>query len=145
MRPISVAEQSGRISVSRHGRKQFVCSTFIALATSRRSRSFISTTRIYDISCRTRAFLAFRLENFPCLKPPTGMNGPPSYNPGPSAPYAPSGQYGEYGQGPPAIEKNPYEGQRLKPKRRINDPIFLVLFIAQVSWASRAIERAFLY
>ncbi len=72
------------------------------------------------------------------------MDGPPSYNPGPSAPspYAPSGQYGEYGQGPPAIEKNPYEGQRLKPKRRINDPIFLVLFIAQVSWASRAIERA---
>lgn len=29
--------------------------------------------------------------------------------------------------------KNPYEGDRFKPKRRINDPIFLVLFILQVS------------
>lgn len=62
------------------------------------------------------------------------MNGPPSYNPGPSEPYAPSGQYGQYEQGPPAgNEKNPYEGERMRPKRRIKDPIFLILFIAQVS------------
>jgi hypothetical protein len=39
--------------------------------------------------------------------------------------YAPTPQYG-------ADFKNPYEGDRFKPKKKINDPIFLVLFIAQV-------------
>ena len=56
------------------------------------------------------------------------------YNPGPSGPYASS-------QGPPTGDfsggfggdvKNPYEGERFKPKKRIKDPIFLLLFIAQV-------------
>lgn len=39
--------------------------------------------------------------------------------------YAPTPQYG-------ADFKNPYEGDRFKPKKKINDPIFLVLFIAQL-------------
>lgn len=53
-------------------------------------------------------------------------------------PYAPPqpGQYA-YGQGPSygggynGDTKSPYEGERFKPKKRINDPIFLILFIAQ--------------
>ena len=70
--------------------------------------------------------------------------------PGPAPVYAPSyGQpaygQGEYGQGGYAQgyaqgaggyggdQKSPYEGERFKPKKRINDPIFLILFIAQVS------------
>ena len=66
--------------------------------------------------------------------------------PGPTAPYAeqyaPQPSYGQpqygYGQNPSGEggyngdQKNPYEGDRFKPKKRINDPAFLILFIAQV-------------
>ncbi|RPD78068.1 DUF580-domain-containing protein [Lentinus tigrinus ALCF2SS1-7] len=71
--------------------------------------------------------------------------------PGPAPVYAPSygqpaygqgeyelGGYGQgYGQGGGGgyggDQKSPYEGERFKPKKRINDPIFLILFIAQLA------------
>ncbi|KAI0769458.1 DUF580-domain-containing protein [Trametes elegans] len=61
--------------------------------------------------------------------------GAPQPGPAPvyaEAPYAPPPQpaYGQGGYGGDA--KSPYEGERFKPKKRINDPIFLVLFIAQL-------------
>lgn len=54
----------------------------------------------------------------------------------PSAPYpGPTPQYQHNQQyAPQPFEsdlKNPYEGDRFKPKKKINDPFFLVLFIAQ--------------
>ncbi|KAH9931154.1 plasma-membrane choline transporter-domain-containing protein [Epithele typhae] len=55
----------------------------------------------------------------------------PVYTPGPSAPYAQ--QYApQTSNGYDGDVKNPYEGDRFKPKKRINDPIFLILFIAQL-------------
>ncbi|EJF65249.1 hypothetical protein DICSQDRAFT_159440 [Dichomitus squalens LYAD-421 SS1] len=68
--------------------------------------------------------------------------GTPAPGPAPyyaENPYAPPqpGQYGYgHGQGPnqgySGDTKSPYEGERFKPKKRINDPIFLILFIAQL-------------
>ena len=89
----------------------------------------------------------------------------PSYQPGyhmpaygsppqEQQPYpGPTPNYGEpyqadapnYGNGD---VKNPYEGDRFKPKKTINDPIFLVLFVAQVCFylaPSKAVRRAELY
>lgn len=58
--------------------------------------------------------------NQPTFQPP--YPGPtPSYSP------VPQEQQAQYA----ADTKNPYEGDRFKPKKRINDPIFLVLFILQ--------------
>ena len=60
------------------------------------------------------------------------------YTPGASQPYAPGGpvppppEAGGYGYGYNGDVKNPYEGERFKPKKRIRDPVFLILFIAQV-------------
>jgi len=48
----------------------------------------------------------------------------PNYGGG-HAGYAPTPQQPTYDQ------KSPYEGDRFKPKKRINDPIFLVLFVLQ--------------
>lgn len=64
--------------------------------------------------------------------------GPTAYQPGYSEPYAPPtgappSQAGGYGF---SDSKNPYEGGRFKPKTRLNDPLVLVLFIAQVSMAA---------
>lgn len=63
--------------------------------------------------------------------PPQGYPPNSQYNPGGSEPYAqqyqPPPQSGNYGYS----EKN-VEYERFKPKKRINDPIFLVLFLAQV-------------
>ena len=74
----------------------------------------------------------------PALSLPTTMadygrqQGYPDYNPGQSQPYAPSqppyNAQGGYGND----YKAPYEGQRFKPKKRLNDPFFLIFFIAQV-------------
>lgn len=54
---------------------------------------------------------------------------PPGPSPGYSQPYAqpinPPPQFNE-------DTKSPYEGGRFQPKKRVNDPIFLVLFILQV-------------
>jgi len=47
--------------------------------------------------------------------------------PGPTPQYAPPLQ--PYNNGD---VKNPYEGDRFKPKKKINDPIFLIFFILQV-------------
>jgi len=48
--------------------------------------------------------------------------------PGPTPQYAPPLQpYNNNGD-----VKNPYEGDRFKPKKKINDPIFLIFFILQV-------------
>ena len=74
---------------------------------------------------------------------PVGTPAPgpaPYYAENPYAPPQP-GQYG-YGHGQGYEQsyngdtKSPYEGERFKPKKRINDPIFLILFIAQVRHAS---------
>ncbi len=62
--------------------------------------------------------------------PPQGypnQQGP--YNPGQSQPYAQPYQAPENGY---KSEKGTGEYERFKPKKRINDPIFLVLFLAQV-------------
>ncbi|KAF5348744.1 hypothetical protein D9758_006837 [Tetrapyrgos nigripes] len=49
--------------------------------------------------------------------------------PGPTPAY---GQPYQPPQGEYATDvKNPYEGDRFKPKKKVNDPIFLILFIAQ--------------
>jgi hypothetical protein len=63
----------------------------------------------------------------------------PAYNPayiqtpspGHSQPY-----YAPPPTAPPFAEepKSPYEGNRFKPKTRINDPFFLIFFILQVSF-----------
>lgn len=55
-------------------------------------------------------------------------------DPGPAPYYAQT----SYAPPPPqpgygGDSKSPYAGERFKPKKRINDPIFLILFIAQVS------------
>ncbi|KAG8949783.1 putative choline transporter, neither null mutation nor overexpression affects choline transport [Tulasnella sp. 424] len=64
--------------------------------------------------------------------PPQGYPPNSQYNPGGSEPYAqqyqPPPQSGNYGYS----EKN-VEYERFKPKKRINDPIFLVLFLAQLA------------
>ncbi|EJD03315.1 DUF580-domain-containing protein [Fomitiporia mediterranea MF3/22] len=56
----------------------------------------------------------------------------PMYTPGHSQPYAPGAppppEAGGYG----ADVKSPYEGERFKPKKRVKDPVFLVLFITQL-------------
>ncbi|KAF8210279.1 plasma-membrane choline transporter-domain-containing protein [Mycena galopus ATCC 62051] len=49
---------------------------------------------------------------------PTPQYAPPQYAPPPTQPFY-------------ADTKSPYENGRFKPKKRINDPIFLVLFILQ--------------
>lgn len=67
--------------------------------------------------------------------PPYGGEAP-KYNPGMSQPYAPSGPpapYGGEGGFGSGLDKSPYDGDRFKLKKRFNDPIFLILFIAQVS------------
>ncbi|KAF8070149.1 plasma-membrane choline transporter-domain-containing protein [Lyophyllum atratum] len=59
------------------------------------------------------------------------MSQAPPY-PGPTPNYG--GGYGGYApssQQPSYDQKSPYEGDRFKPKKRINDPIFLVLFVLQ--------------
>ncbi|KDQ57627.1 hypothetical protein JAAARDRAFT_130142 [Jaapia argillacea MUCL 33604] len=71
----------------------------------------------------------------------TGAGYAPVYAPGPSAPYAPNqppraygqgyGNGASYGNAASYGEKSPYEGDRFKPKTRINDPIFLIFFILQ--------------
>ncbi|KAI6040322.1 plasma-membrane choline transporter-domain-containing protein [Pisolithus marmoratus] len=59
----------------------------------------------------------------------------PGPNPGYSQPYAETGNppapypYQTYDQGD---TKSPYEGGRFQPKKRVNDPIFLILFILQL-------------
>jgi hypothetical protein len=52
-------------------------------------------------------------------------------NPGPTPPYVPENN--SFGQGD---TKDPYEGGRFKPKKKVNDPIFLVFFILQVCSSS---------
>jgi hypothetical protein len=58
-----------------------------------------------------------------------------SYTPGyqPPGPYpGPSPNYGQPQYASVNDSKNPYEGDRFKPKKKLNDPIFLILFILQV-------------
>ncbi|KAF7985040.1 hypothetical protein HWV62_8873 [Athelia sp. TMB] len=64
-------------------------------------------------------------------QPPQGYSngaGPnpgyaPNYAPPPQAPYQQNPYNGE--------QKSPYDGDRFKPKKRLNDPIFLVFFVLQ--------------
>ena len=61
-----------------------------------------------------------------------GKGGP--YAPGPTPNYAP--QYAPP-PGPPTDgyggdQKSPYEGDRFRPRKRVNDPLFLIFFVAQV-------------
>ena len=58
----------------------------------------------------------------------TSQYGGPSYAP-PSGPPP---------QGYASDQKSPYEGGRFAPKKRLHDPIFLALFIAQVGPVSRS-------
>ncbi|KAH8828438.1 plasma-membrane choline transporter-domain-containing protein [Flagelloscypha sp. PMI_526] len=57
----------------------------------------------------------------------SGYQYPP---PGQTPVYAP--QYQPAPTGSPTYEKSAFEGGRFKPKKKINDPIFLVVFILQV-------------
>lgn len=59
------------------------------------------------------------------------MSGAPF--PGPTQPYAPPYDYNNNNVSKPGGDyKDPYSGDRFKPKKKINDPIFLILFILQV-------------
>lgn len=59
---------------------------------------------------------------------------PTAYQPGVSEPYVPpSGPPPHSGYGPPKGTMDPYEGDRFKPRKRVNDPLVLLLFIAQVN------------
>ena len=55
--------------------------------------------------------------------------GPPSNYPAPSGP--PPVAQSDYG----SDTKDPYAGGRFTPKKKINDPVFLILFIAQVRFS----------
>lgn len=65
--------------------------------------------------------------------PPQGYIPNAGPNPGYSSEYAP---YSSAPQapliGPYNDVKSPYEGDRFKPKKKLNDPVFFVLFILQV-------------
>ena len=61
------------------------------------------------------------------------------YHPGPSPVYAESAP-SQTGYG--GDQKSPYEGDRFKPKTRINDPFFLIFFILQVSQLSSRTGRS---
>lgn len=55
--------------------------------------------------------------------------------PGPTPPYAYGQGYGGYAppqQQPLYDNKTPFDNGRFKPKKKINDPIFLILFVLQV-------------
>lgn len=59
---------------------------------------------------------------------------PTAYQPGVSEPYvSPSGPPPPSGYGPTKENMDPYEGDRFKPRKRVNDPLVLLLFIAQVN------------
>ena len=66
-----------------------------------------------------------------------GQQYQPVYEPGPTPNYG-GPSYGYGGGGPPPEQayvsdsKSPYDGGRFAPKKRVNDWVFLVLFIAQV-------------
>jgi hypothetical protein len=49
----------------------------------------------------------------------------PNYIPPPGPPWQGDAGYG-------VAEKSPYEGDRFKHRRRINDPFFLIFFVLQV-------------
>lgn len=58
--------------------------------------------------------------------------------PGPTPNYAPQNAFDKPPSDPPVQPyssdvKDPYTEGRFKPKKKINDPIFLVLFVATVS------------
>lgn len=53
---------------------------------------------------------------------PTPQYGQPAY---PQPPGPPPGEYG-------GDHKSPYEGDRFRPKKRVNDIFFLIFFILQV-------------
>jgi hypothetical protein len=71
-------------------------------------------------------------------QPVHGGGAAPQYG-GPS--YAPPA--GPPPQTYPSDQKSPLEGGRFTPKKRIHDPIFLVLFIAQVPSYPFAISMKF--
>jgi hypothetical protein len=52
--------------------------------------------------------------------------------PGPTQPYAPSYNYNNSISRPQGDLKDPYAGDRFKPKKKVNDPILLVFFILQL-------------
>lgn len=52
--------------------------------------------------------------------------------PGPTRPYAPSYDYNNNAGMSGGDSKDPYAGDRFKPKKKVNDPIVLILFILQV-------------
>ena len=60
--------------------------------------------------------------------------GEPNYGPNYGQPtYYPPPDANAYGQPYyPNDVKDPYNGGRFKPKKTINDPIFLILFVLQV-------------
>jgi hypothetical protein len=70
----------------------------------------------------------------------------PMYEPGPqSQPYAtqyapPQGPPQGYGAGYSADQKNPYAGERFKPKKRVNDIFFLILYILTVGEVAVSIQ-----
>lgn len=57
-----------------------------------------------------------------------GAGPNPGYTPNYAPPSQPPYQQNAYNGDP----KSPYEGDRFKPKKKLNDPIFLVFFVLQV-------------
>lgn len=63
---------------------------------------------------------------------------PTAYRPGVSEPYAsPNGPPPPTGYGPTKETMDPYEGDRFRPRKRVNDPLVLLLFVAQVNVEAR--------
>ena len=53
--------------------------------------------------------------------------------PGPTTGYPQTYRYAPTPTQPTYDTKSPFDGDRFRPRKRINDPIFLVLFILQAS------------
>ena len=64
-----------------------------------------------------------------------GMKPPQSYAPPPNPPPPGNGEYGgnPYGDTAPFSQATEKTGERFKPRKRLNDPIFLILFIANLA------------
>jgi hypothetical protein len=82
----------------------------------------VSLVRLRNHGCRRLVSLVF-LQS--CL-----MSGAPF--PGPTQPYAPPYGYNNNANQSGVDHKDPYAGGRFKPKKKVNDLIFLILFIFQV-------------
>ena len=100
-------------------------------AVMRRSAALVASSS-HSLSPSTMATTSKFQEQQPYSSYAPPFGDAPKYNPGTSQPYASSAPpQPPYDEGGYDYNKA-YEGDRFKPKTRLNDPVFLILFIAQV-------------